>query len=196
MTAPLSETVQALIAQAQIMSFEGWESIHPPDSIARFQAANAAKQFLTDDDLEAIALQSYAPLPLIPCVQVLRDQATDIVAEARERVLRADPTLTQPGGGLFPPSRAEACWRDFWHFLRCISYGMAGGRSDYTCDRGLQAMQQLYQALQVPLPAMLLGLAGLQSASLKRLPPTPPASLQPFFAQLSTQLAQFQEGTA
>jgi allophycocyanin-B len=79
-----------------------------------------------------------------------------------------------PGGGLYPAERAEACWRDFWHFLRCVSYGIAGGRSDYLSDVGLAYMQQLYRELNVPLAAMVVGVTGLKSASLKRLAATDP----------------------
>ena len=90
--------------------------------------------------------------------KVIRDHVTDIVSQAREVVLAANPQLIEPGGGLYPPSRAEACWRDFWHFMRCISYGISGQSVDYTSDRGLGYMEKLYQELAVPLYTMVLGL--------------------------------------
>ncbi|MEM9816615.1 MAG: phycobilisome protein, partial [Cyanobacteria bacterium P01_D01_bin.6] len=86
--------------------------------------------------------------------------------------------------------RADACWRDFWHFLRCITYGIAGRRTDYTSPDGLHHMQVLYQELQVPLDAMVVGLEGIKQASLKRLGTTS-VELAPYFDHLIIQLKQF-----
>ena len=124
-------------------------------------------------------------------VQQLRDRVSDIVDEARSQVLETFPTITQPGGGLYPPERADACWRDFWHFLRCITYGMAGQHIDYTSTEGLHYMQLLYQELQVPLDAMVVGLEGIKAASLKRVELEQQAIIAPYFDHLIEQLKQF-----
>ena len=87
--------------------------------------------------------------------------------------------------------RAEACWRDFWHFLRCISYGIAGVSIDYTSQKGMSFMEQLYQELQVPLDAMVLGLENLKFYSLQEFAAEKRSDLEPYFEQLINQLKQF-----
>jgi hypothetical protein len=187
----LSETVRELIRKARIVSFVTWQDTYPTAVIQCFQAADDAGRYLTDEDLQQIQPLVPETTVLIPVVQQLRDRVNDIVDEARSQVLETFPTLTQPGGGLYPPERADACWRDFWHFLRCITYGMAGQRIDYTSAEGLHYMQLLYQELRVPLDAMVVGLEGIKAASLKRAELEQQAIMAPYFDHLIEQLKQF-----
>jgi len=189
----LSATVKELIAKARIISFSNWESTHPLDAIQLFQAADDAGRYLSDEDLQQIQTLAPESSALIPVVKLLRDLVTEIVNEAREQVLATYPEIVQPGGGLYPPERAQACWRDFWHFLRCITYGIAGGHAEYTSSTGLHYMKLLYQELQVPLDAMILGLESIKAASLKRCEDVQPATLAPYFDHLVTQLSHFRE---
>lgn len=188
----LSETVQELIAKARIISFAEWEQSHPKAAIAIFQAADDAFRYLSDEDLLQIITLSPNNSALIPVAVLLRDRAAEIVDEAREQVLATYPEITQPGGGLYPPERAQACWRDFWHFLRCITYGIAGGHTEYTNPTGLHYMNLLYQELQVPIEAMVLGLKSIKVASLKQCQANQQETLAPYFDHLITQLATFQ----
>ncbi|MEB3180575.1 MAG: phycobilisome protein [Nostocaceae cyanobacterium] len=189
----LSATVKELIAKARIISFSNWESTHPLDAIELFQAADDAGRYLSDEDLQQIQTLAPESSALIPVVKLLRDRVTEIVNEAREQVLATYPEIVQPGGGLYPPERAQACWRDFWHFLRCITYGITGGHAEYTSSTGLHYMKLLYQELQVPLDAMILGLESIKAASLKRCEDVQPATLAPYFDHLVTQLSHFRE---
>ncbi len=188
----LSEKVQELIQKARIVSFATWQNTHPAAAIQRLQAADDQRRYLTDEDCQQ--LQNLVPdtAKLILVTQILRDRVNDIVDEARAGVLKTFPNITQPSGGLYPPERAEACWRDFWHFLRCITYGIAGGHTDYTSTEGLHYMQLLYQELRVPLDAMVVGLEGIKTASLKRVEPQQQEILAPYFDHLIKQLKQFQ----
>ncbi|WP_435027139.1 phycobilisome protein [Nostoc sp. CALU 1950] len=188
----LSETVKELIAKARIVSFTEWEQSHPQSAIAIFQAADDAFSYLDDEDLSQIKTLSPDNSELIPVAQLLRDRAAEIVDEARVQVLATYPEIIQPGGGLYPPERAQACWRDFWHFLRCITYSIAGGHTEYTNPTGLHYMNLLYQELQVPLDAMLLGLKSIKTASLKRCQANQQQTLAPYFDHLISQLATFQ----
>jgi allophycocyanin-B len=187
----LSERAQQLIPQARIVSFAGWHDVDA-GAIALLQAADDSKQYLTDADLAAFAdIEPSIKPNTVQVIQQLRDQAADIVDEARGEVLQAFPGILEPGGGLYPALRAEACWRDFWHFLRCITYGIAGEQTQYTSPEGLAAMEQLYQELQVPLPAMVEGLKGIKKASLSRFPAKTHTALAPYFDHLTEQLASF-----
>ena len=192
MTQPqFSDRVLDLIQKARIVSFSTWHDTHSAEAIQRFQAADDERRYLTDEDLQQITAIAPDSSELMSIVQLLRDRVTEIVDEARAGVLESFPDITEPGGGLYPAERASACWRDFWHFLRCITYGIAGHRADYTSPEGLHYMQLLYQELQVPLDAMVVGLEGIKSASLKRIESKEPETLAPYFDQLIEQLKQF-----
>ena len=198
----LSDRAKQLIPKARIVSFDTWSDV-PPDIIASFQIADDEKRYLTDEELarakqikplasatEAVTLSSVG-LSASEVVKTLRDQAADIVDEARAVVLTTFPNILEPGGGLYPPVRAEACWRDFWQFLRCITYGIAAQQHHYTGTAGLEAMEQLYAELQVPLPAMVSGLIGVKRASLKRFPVETYPALSPYFDHLIARLSTF-----
>jgi hypothetical protein len=189
----LSEKVQALIQKARIVSFAAWQDTHSSEALQVFQSADDERQYLTDEDLSQIELLAPGTTLLGSVVQCLRDQVSEIVDEARAGVLATFPGITKPEGGLYPELRAEACWRDFWHFLRCITYGIAGQHTDYTSVEGLGYMQQLYQELQVPLDAMVVGLEGIKIASLKRVDPEQEAELIPYFDHLIAELSRFQD---
>ncbi|MBE9123346.1 phycobilisome protein [Tychonema sp. LEGE 07199] len=188
MTLQLSEKAKELIPKARIVNLATWENSHSPAEIQLIQAADDTGRYLTDEDLQQ--LNSSEPT-LINTVKFLRDSAADIVSEAREQVLAAYPNISEPGGDLYPPARAEACWRDFWHFLRCITYGIAGNTPEFTSDKGLHNMNLLYQELGVPLPAMVIGLQGIKAASLKRCDAGDAAKLAFYFDHLIAKMSQF-----
>jgi Phycobilisome protein len=191
MTSSLSDSVKELIAKSRIVSFAEWSVQYTPATIALFQSADDEGRFLTHADLNELC--QVAPDPQLTSIaNTLRDLAPDIVDEARLQVLKTFPDITEPGGGLYPALRAEACWRDFWHFLRCISYGVAGQRTDFTSAKGLHYMQLLYQELNVPLPAMIVGLNALQTASLSRVAANQQDAIVPYFQHLVTQLSYFE----
>ncbi|MFM2304100.1 MAG: hypothetical protein RLZZ135_1510 [Cyanobacteriota bacterium] len=187
----LTDRIKDLIARARIVSFEAWKSTHPATAIEIFHAAEEARVYLTDADYHQIAALSPQTSGLIPVSQLLRDRVVEIVDEARAEVLSQFPQISEPGGGLYPPERAEACWRDFWHYLRPITYGLAGGHAEYTSAEGLDSMQLLYRELQVPLDAMSVGLEGIKTASLKRIDADRHAIVSPYFDHLIAQLKSF-----
>jgi hypothetical protein len=188
----LSAEIIALIQKARIVSFATWLDSHPAAVIQIFQKADDDRLYLTDAELQQIAAFVPDQSQFIAVVALLRDSVVDIVNEARAGVLAAFPTIMEPGGGLHPIERADACWRDFWHFLRCITYGIAGQRTDYMSTEGLQYMNLLYEELHVPLDAMVVGLEGIKTASLKRLIPDQQELLATYFDQLIDRLKQFQ----
>ncbi|ERT08867.1 phycobilisome family protein [Lyngbya aestuarii BL J] len=195
----LTERAKQLIPKARIVSFANWESTYPPATVAMFQAADDEGRYPSDTDLDQLVAtfgtfpeaEKSAALARVGVVRLLRDQANTIVTESRETLLAQYPGITDPGGDLYPPERAKACWRDFWHFLRSITYGIAGGQTEYTSAEGLHYMELLYQELNVPLQAMVSGLEGLKTASLKRLPVTDPQTIAPYFDHLIHQMRRF-----
>ena len=118
----LTDRIKELIARARIVRFASWEA-HPAASITIFQAAEDARVYLSDDDYAKIAALSPQTSSLIPIAQLLRDRVVEIVDEARVEVFAQFPDITAPGGGLYPPERAEACWRDSG--IICVRLPMA-----------------------------------------------------------------------
>ncbi|MEO0946548.1 MAG: phycobilisome protein [Cyanobacteria bacterium J06641_5] len=167
----LSARAKELIPKARIVSFATWSPTYPEVALAALQAADDEGRYLTDADLiilEATAIPSAAQLA---AARLLRDRASEIVTAARKQVLANYPGIAEPGGSLYPAVRAEACWRDFWHFLRCITYGIAGGQLEFMSAEGLHYMNLLYQELRVPLEAMVSGLEALKLVSVVQLEP-------------------------
>jgi hypothetical protein len=187
MTAQLSEKVKELISKARIVSFVSWEDRYSAEAIAIFQMADDEGRYLTDEDLKKIATRSPQAISGLESSRQLRDLATEIIGEAREQVLSQFPGITQPEGALYPEIRSESCWRDFWHFLRCVSYGVAGERTDFLSESGMYHMELLYRELKVPLDAMLCGLEGLKNSSCSR----SNVDLDPYFDRLISVMARF-----
>ncbi len=185
----LTEKVKDLITKAQIVSFANWQ--HPVESIEIFQTADRDRVYLTDEECDRITILSPQTSSLIPIAKLLRDRVVEIIDEARAEVLVQFPNITEPGGGLYPAVRAEACWRDFWHYLRPVTYAIAGGQMQYTSAEGLKYMHLLYQELEVPLDAMAVGLDGLKAASLKRVEASEQHIIAPYFDDLIFSLKAF-----
>ncbi len=198
----LSPEILELIKKARIVSFATWQDSHPPELLALLQRADDRRLYLTDAELQQVARLLPERTADLSVVAMLRDQVVEIVNEARSEVLAAFPEILLPGGGLYPAERADACWRDFWHFLRCITYGIAGRQPGYLSTEGLHYLNLLYRELQVPLAAMVVGLEGIKRASLRRMDfDAPPEglsqrqqSLGNYFDELIAQLKQFSPG--
>jgi hypothetical protein len=191
MNQPQSDKVQELIHKARIINFATWHNTHSAAVLQLFQNANDQGRYLRDQDLQQIQQLAPSTAAFLPSAQLLRDCADQIVNEARSHLLQTFPTITQLGGELDSPERVNACWRDFWHFLRCITYGIAGQYTNYTSPEGLHHLQLLYRELRVPLDAMITGLEGIKAASLRRVDPQQSANLAPYFDHLIEQLKQF-----
>ncbi|HAC63790.1 MAG TPA: phycobilisome protein [Cyanothece sp. UBA12306] len=191
MTNQLSQRAKELIPKARIVSFNRWKSSHSDEMLQIFQQADDQGRYLTDEDLAHIKALCPEQSSAVEKARFLREQADSIVNYAREQVLATYPKITESGGGLYPPERAEACWRDFWHFLRCITYGIAGNSPQFTSQEGLENMQLLYQELQVPLDAMLCGLENLKIHSLQQFNPEQEPELTPYFDHLIDHLKDF-----
>ena len=191
MSSQLSERAKQLIPKARIVSFNRWKSLYSDQVLQIFQQADDQGRYLRDEDLANIKALCPEQSSGVEKARFLRDKADVIVNYAREQVLTTYPKITELGGGLYPPERAEACWRDFWHFLRCITYGIAGNSPQFTSLEGLKNMELLYQELQVPLEAMICGLENLKIYSLQQFNPEQQPELTPYFDHLIGHLQDF-----
>jgi len=191
MTLQLSERAKELIPKSRIVSFATWKNLHSEEAIQIFQQADDEGRYLTDEDLERIKAISPETSSSLELAKLLREKAPEIVDKARIKVLAVYPNITATDGELYPKERAEACWRDFWHFIRCITYGIAGNSTEFTSAEGLKNMQLLYQELGVPLPAMICGLEGLKNHSLELFKAEEKEAIAPYFDHLIELLKSF-----
>ncbi|MGD1904190.1 MAG: phycobilisome protein [Geitlerinemataceae cyanobacterium] len=189
----LSERAKTLIDKARIVSFEPWQADCPAAIVRRFQEADDRREYLSRADLAAIAERSSVSPRQTKAANTLRDEAATIVSGARKNMLAAYPDITQPGGALYPEMRAEACWRDLWNFLRCISYGVAGDRRDYISAVGLEYLGQLYEELHVPLDAMTCGIANLKTCALPLFDADTQAAIGTYFDYIAESMQRLKD---
>ncbi|WP_283756813.1 hypothetical protein [Roseofilum casamattae] len=187
----LSPQAQELIAKAQIVSFESWYTGNNDDWISIFEEVNRERRYLSDEDFRSLETQLNRADAELQMARRLRDRASELVDRSRSQVLARFPEITQPGGKLYPEKRAENCWRDFWHFLRCIHYGIAGKNLEYLSAEGLHYMDLLYQELDVPLDAMLVGLEALREVCLAECAGSATTDYAPYFDRLIESLKGF-----
>jgi len=157
-TSPSPEQIRSLAQRAQIFGLPDKQSLNSDlrDILAN---ANREARLLTAEEITHAC--HYSGVTASPLIQ-LQNQASNLVDSAREALLAQQPSLVLAGGALSPQERADACWRDCFHFLRISFYAVAAGESNFTDPSGLNAMEELYCILKVPVPALLIALTHLR----------------------------------
>lgn len=131
-----------------------------PESNAKIlDSADRAKRLLSTEELNILCERSHSDASKLEELQNILPRLID---EAKDVLLRRFPEIIEPGGSLYPEERAEACWRDCFHLARISIYGTAAGNTNITDKQGLQAVQELYKILKVPIDALTLCLKELQ----------------------------------
>jgi hypothetical protein len=155
----MDEKLRQLTAKAHILGLMYDQSL-PPSIRAIIRQADADARPLSDEELGIICVISTVNAENL---QRLQSKSSLIVASAKSRLLREDPGLVLPGGALYPEARAEACWRDCWHFLRVTIYAVATGRPAFTHPPGVKGLGNLYRELEVPISSMALAIGYLKN---------------------------------
>jgi len=158
----MEERLRQLAAKARILGLMHDQSL-PPTIRAIIQQADGEARPLTDDELGAICSISKVNAENL---QRLQSKTPQIVTSAKSQLLREDPGLVLAGGALYPGARAEACWRDCWHFLRVTIYAVAAGRPMFTHPPGVRGLRDLYQELGVPVSSMALAVGFLKTEAI------------------------------
>ena len=121
--------------------------------------ANRDKRLLNTKEIKTLCEKSHCDPEKL---EELQKRLPQLINKAKEALIRKIPDITKPGGSLYPKERAEACWRDCFHLARICIYGTAAGNTNITDKQGLQAVQELYKILKVPIDALTLCLKELQ----------------------------------
>ena len=157
--------ISQLAKATQVCGISNRNSL-PTTARALVAKADASKQPLSVDELKAVCdcckTSEYA-------VALLIAESSQVVDAARQQLLEHQPHLILPGGELYPENRAEACWRDCQQFLRVIIYGVACNCTEITDADGMAALRQLYELMEVPIPAMMYALNQMRSLTTRAL---------------------------
>jgi hypothetical protein len=151
--------LQVLIAKANVCGLQQHPNL--PESSKRIIAkADQDKRQLTEVEVNDLCSTSGMSATVILFVI---EHAKRYVDQSKQVVLKAHPSLVEPGGALHPAERAQACWRDCWNFLRVATYATATDTADCTDPQGIEAVRALYNQLRVPLEGMTMALTTLSS---------------------------------
>ena len=161
MNSAFTQQIRELALQSKVCGLS--QDLSLPENLRDLiDNADQNKRLLNDNEISLCCNWSgLATAPLI----ALQSQVSELVDQARADLLKEQPELVQPGGKLFPADRAEACWRDCFHFLRVSIYGAALRRTAITDPNGMHSLAELYALLDVPVPALLLALERLRQHS-------------------------------
>lgn len=163
MSAPSSDNIRQLAVKAQVLGLPQQPHLSQ-SSRELLQQADQERRLLSSSEIQSLCqLSGVMAAPL----EQLQAQAQPLVDQARHDLLEAQPHLVKPGGALYPEHRAEACWRDCFHFLRVCCYAVAVAQPKFTNPQGMAALGELYAALGVPVDGLLLALARLQELATK-----------------------------
>jgi hypothetical protein len=158
----MDEKLRQLSINARILGLM-YDKAIPPSIRAIFKQADEAARPLSDHELRVICRFSAVDADNL---QRLQSKTPQFVTSAKNRLLEKDPSLNLPGGALYPEERAEACWRDCWHFLRVTIYAVAAGRLIFTHPPGVEGLRDLYRELGVPVNSMALAIGFLKNDAL------------------------------
>ena len=151
--------LQNLIAKANVCGLQKHLNL-PETSKLIIGKADQDKRQLTETEVNDLCSTSGMSATVVLFVI---ENAQGYVDQSKQVLLKAHPSLVEPGGALYPPERAQACWRDCWNFLRVATYATATNTADCTDPQGIEAVRALYDQLRVPLEGMSMALTTLSS---------------------------------
>jgi hypothetical protein len=151
--------LQELIAKANVCGLQKHPNL-PETSRLIIAKADQDKRQLTDAEVNDLCSTSGMSTTV---VWFVIENAQSYVDQSKQALLKAHPSLFEPGGTLHPAERAQACWRDCWNFLRVATYATATNTNDCTDPQGIEAVCALYKQLRVPLDGMTMALTTLSS---------------------------------
>ncbi|MBC1259710.1 phycobilisome polypeptide [Synechococcus sp. BSF8S] len=157
----MAKNLPEMIAGARILGLAHDKSL-PANVRAIFRHADDESRPLTTKEFDEIC--QFSSIDSEP-LRLLQENASQVVADVKRRLVAEDPGLIKPGGSLFPESRSEACWRDCWHFLRIAIYAVAADRQSFTHPPGVSGLRELYRELAVPIDSMAKALCYLREVS-------------------------------
>ena len=153
-----SAKIKELIKKANVFALPKHSKL-PESNTEILDSANKSKRLLSREELNILCKNSHCNAKKL---EELQQRLPSLINEAKDILLRKQPEIVEKGGSLYPNERAEACWRDCYHFARISIYGTAVGETDITDKEGMKAVHELYSILEVPVDALAICLKELQ----------------------------------
>ena len=153
-----SGIIKELIKKAQLFGLHKSNQL-PERYKTILNSANKDKRLLTLSEIKILSEKSNCDPKSL---HALQNELPELINNAKNKLIEKMPDIVQPNGPLYPKERAEACWRDCFHFARISIYGTATGDANITDQQGLKAVKELYKILGVPANALALCLRELQ----------------------------------
>lgn len=113
--------------------------------------------------------------------QKLAENEKKIVDKASKALWRRRPDFIAPGGNAYGQKQRALCLRDYGWYLRLITYGIIAGDKQPIENIGLVGVREMYNALDVPVPGMVVAIECLKDASLGLLTEAEAAEATPYF---------------
>jgi allophycocyanin-B len=76
-----------------------------------------------------------------------------IVDQAQKQLFKKRPDFRAPGGNAYGQRQYNQCLRDYSWYLRLVTYGILEGDQQSIESIGLVGVKEMYNSLDVPLPA-------------------------------------------
>lgn len=131
--------------------------------------ADAQTAYVEGDRLARLRYFAASHQQRIIAVELIRQQANDIIAQAISAMVAENPDLIQRGGNCYPSRRMATCIRDGEFILRYVSYALLAGDGAILEQRCLEGLKQTYQTLGVPLSSAVAAIAEMKQATLAQL---------------------------
>ena len=156
-----NSNLQSLIRRAKVFNVDLFGDL-PADLLQILVEANRCKHQLSDAELALFSVYSNLPSDQLLALKGLVDPC---VREARSALALQHPELFVAGGALATPERAEACWRDCENFFRVVIYAVAAARPRFSDQPSIDALNELYQLMNVPTDGLAFALSQLSAIS-------------------------------
>jgi hypothetical protein len=153
--------LQSLIGRAKVFNTDLFQDL--PDGLHQVLVdANQSQRQLSDTELQRFAWYSNLSFEQLLALRALVDPC---VGQTRQALALHHPGLFVAGGPLATPERAQDCWRDCTNFYRVVMYAVAAARPRFCDQQSIDALNELYLVMNVPIDGLAFALRQLGSIS-------------------------------
>nr|UNJ15305.1 allophycocyanin beta 18 subunit [Cyanidioschyzonaceae sp. 1] len=128
-----------------------------------------AGKYLDANAMAKVASYFDSAMERLQVVQILQQDAVDILKEASSQLFSEQPELLRPSGNAYTTRRYAACLRDLEYYLRYAIYAILAADMSILDERVLAGLVDTYNSLGVPIAPTIKGITLLKEAAKKRI---------------------------